>query len=63
MNIDDQTKLDALRWRCLVRLATVEYHSSHTWDMSLRLPVGIPDYPTATDAVDYLLLSGATRVE
>lgn len=63
MNIDDQTKLDALRWRCLVRFATVEYHSSPSWDISLRLSVGIPDYPTATDAVDYLLLSGATRVE
>lgn len=63
MNIDDQTKLDALRWRCLVRLATVEYHGPPGWDISLRLPTDLPDHLTATDAVDYLLLSGATRVE
>lgn len=31
MNIDDKTKLDALRWRCLVRLATVEYHGPPGW--------------------------------
>lgn len=63
MNIDDQTKLDALRWRCLVRLATVEYHGHPSWDISLRLPLDLPDHLTATDVVDYLLLSGATRVE
>ena len=63
MNIDDQTKLDALRWRCLVRLATAEYHAYPSCDISLRLSLDIPDYLTATDAVDYLLLSGATRVE
>lgn len=63
MNIDDQTKLDALRWRCLVRLATVEYHGPPGWDISLRLPVSAPDQLTATDAVDYILLSGAPRVE
>ena len=62
MNIDDQTKLDALRWRCLLRHANVEYRSAPGWDLLLRLRTP-SDYLTATEAVDYLLLSGVTQVE
>jgi hypothetical protein len=65
VNIDDQTKLDALRWRCLLKHAFVMYPPSPDteFSISLFLPVMPPQYMTAESAVDFILLRGYPESE